>query len=152
MARSGRRGSQAVEFGLMMIPFLALVFMTLDGAWALLIKATLQHAVQEGVRYGITGQVSGNLGQIASIKSVVQSKSMKLLTGSQSGTLSVQFLNGTTLLPTASNVGGNLVKVSVTGYKISPLAPLLRSATPISVTITAADKIEGSPGGIPPTP
>src|ERR1022692_2017035 len=98
-SRERRRGSQVVEAGLMMLPFLALGFMTLDAGWGIFVKATLQHAVREGVRYGVTGQVSGNNGQAASIESVVVSQAMGLLGGSQSGTLSVQYLNPVTLAP-----------------------------------------------------
>jgi Flp pilus assembly protein TadG len=147
-----RRGSQFVEAGLMLLPFLALAFMTMDAGWALFVKATLQHAVREGVRYGVTGQVSGNNGQIASIEAVAVSQAMGLLSGSQAGTLSVQFLDPISLAPTSNNAGGNIVQVSVTNYLITPLAPLLRSGAGIPVNVTAADVIEGSPGGIPPTP
>jgi len=147
-----RRGSQLVEGGLMLLPFLALGFLVLDAGWGMFIKATLQNAVQEGVRYGVTGQVSAGMGQIASIKSVVTSASLGLLTGSQAGTLSVQFLDATTLQPTASNVGGNLVQVSVTAWQLTPLAPLLRSGKAVPVTVTAIDKMESSPGGIAPSP
>lgn len=136
----------------MMLPFLAFGFIVMDTAWALFVKATLRHAVQEGVRYGVTGQTSGNLGQAASIIGVVQKQSLSLLTGSQSGTLTVQYLDGTTLLPTASNRGGNLVQVSVTNYQIAPLAPLLRPAAAVPVTVTSIDAIENSPGGVPPAP
>ncbi len=136
----------------MMLPFLALGFMTLDSAWAVLVRATLQHAVREGVRYGVTGQTSGNNGQIASIKAVAVSQAMGLLSGSQADTLSVTFLNPGTLTATTSNNGGNIVQVSVTGYQVAPLAPLLRPATALTVSVTAADVIEGSPDGIPPTP
>ena len=136
----------------MILPFFALAFMTMDAAWALFIKATLQHAVTEGVRYAVTGQVSPGNGQVASIKAVVVKQAMGLLSGSQAGTLSVTFLNPTTLATTSSNLGGNLVQVSVSNYSIAPLAPLLRSSTATLVNVTSADRMEGSPGGIPPTP
>ncbi len=111
----------------MLLPFLALAFMTMDAGWAVFVKATLQHAVREGVRYGVTGQVSGNNGQIASIEAVAVNQAMGLLSGSQAGTLSVQFLDPVSLAPTSNNAGGNIVQVSVTNYMITPLAPLLRS-------------------------
>ncbi len=136
----------------MLIPFFAMAFMTIDTAWAIFVKATLQHAVREGVRYGVTGRVSGSLGQIASIEAVVQSNSLGLLTGAQSGKLSVQFLDPGTLTTTSSNQGGNLVQVSVTNYQITPLAPLLRAATAVPLTVTSVDMIEGSPGGVAPAP
>jgi Flp pilus assembly protein TadG len=149
-----QRGSQAVEAMLIILPFFAMAFMTIDAAWGLFVKATLQHAVHEGVRYAVTGQVSGNLGQLASIEAVVQTQSLGLLAGSQAGTLTVHFLDPASLadLGTSSGVnqGGNLVEVDVTGYQIAPLAPLLRSGTAIPVNVSAADKLEGSPGGVPP--
>jgi Flp pilus assembly protein TadG len=140
---------------LMILPFLALAFLTIDAAWGLFVKATLQRAVHEGVRYAVTGQVTGALGQIASIQAVVQNESLGLLTGSQAGTLSVHFLDPVTLtdLGTAAgaNQSGNIVEVDVTGYKIAPLAPLLRSGAAISVNVKAADRLEGTPGGILPS-
>lgn len=134
----------------MMLPFMALAFLIIDTSWSLVIKATLQHAVREGVRYAVTGQTSGSNGQIASIEQVVQTQSLGLLTGSQSGTLSVQFLDPNTLATTTSNQGGNLVEVAVTNYQITPIAALLTSSAPVSVTVTSIDRIEGSPGGVAP--
>lgn len=140
---------------LMMTPFLGLAFLAVDTAWAVFVKATLQHAVREGVRYAVTGQVSGTLGQVASIKAVVQTQSLGLLSGTQASTISVHFFDPVTLTDLGttalSNQGGNLVEVDVTNYKIAPLAPLLRSSAGIPVTVRAADRIEGSPGGTPPT-
>ena len=136
----------------MLLPFLALGFLVLDTGWTMFVKATLQNAVQEGARYAVTGQVSAGLGQVASVKAVVQSASLGFLTGTKAGTLSVQFLDGVSLKPTNSNIGGNLVQVSITNYPLQPLAPLFRSGNAVPVTVTAIDKIEGSPGGIPPTP
>ena len=151
---NGRRGSQVVEAMLIMIPFLALFFLTVDAAWGLFIKATLQHAVHEGVRYAVTGQVSGSSGQIASIEAIVQTQALGLLSGSQASTLSVHFMNPSTLTDLGTspgaNQGGNLVAVEVNGYQIAPLAPMLRSSTPVTVNVAAADVMEGSPGGAAP--
>jgi hypothetical protein len=116
--------------------------------------------VREGVRYAVTGQVSGALGQAASIKAVVQTQALGLLSGSQAATLSVHFLSPSctpspctlTDLGTAAgaNQGGNIVEVKVTGYQFSPLAHLFHSAASITFNVTAADVIEGSSGGVPP--
>ncbi len=153
--KSPRRGSQLVEAMLTMLPFLAMAFLALDASWGLFIKSTLQQAVREGVRYAVTGQVSGSLGQVASIEAVVKTQALGLLSGSQAGSLSIHFLNPSTLadLGTAAGVnqGGNIVEVEVTGYLFSPLAPLFRSSASIPFNVTAADVIEGSTGGIPPT-
>jgi Flp pilus assembly protein TadG len=151
--RDRQRGSQLVESLLTMLPFFALAFLCMDAAWGLFIKSTLQQAVREGVRYAVTGQVSGVLGQVASIEAVVQKQALGLLS-SQSATLTVHFLNPSTMadLGTAAgaNQGGNIVEVEVTGYQFKPLAPLFRSSASIAFNVTAADVIEGSSGGVPP--
>jgi Flp pilus assembly protein TadG len=151
--RDRRRGSQLVETMLTMLPFLALAFLVMDAAWGLFIRSTLQQAVREGVRYAVTGQVSGALGQVASIEAVVQTQALGLLK-SQSATLTVHFLNPSTLADlgtsAGANQGGNIVEVEVSGYQFQPLAPLFRSSASIAFNVTAADVLEGSPGGIPP--
>ncbi len=138
----------------MVLPFFAMAFLIVDAAWGLFVKASLQHAVQEGVRYAVTGQVSGSLGQVASIKAVVTAQAMGLLSGSQSGTLSVHFLDPVSLTDLGTkpgaNQGGNLVEVDISGYQFAPLAPLLRSGAAIPMNVSAADRIEGSPGGVAP--
>jgi len=146
---TGEQGTQLVEAGLIIVPFLAMAFLTMDTAWALFVKATLQHAVREGARYAVTGQVSGGLGQIASIKAKVADHSLGLLKDSQ---VSVRFLDPVSLNPTASNQGGNVVEVSVVNYQIAPLAPLLRAAPAVPVTVISADMMEGSPAGGAPAP
>lgn len=154
MARTGQRGSQVIELGLVLLPLCGFVFLILDVAWALFSKATLQNAVREGVRYAITSQTQTGLGQDASIKAVVQQNAMGLLSGTNGTSLvSVQYYlpNTLTLVTGAgSNVGGNLVEVSITGYSLPPLGPVLRNPTALSLSAQAWDRMEGSPGGIPP--
>jgi Flp pilus assembly protein TadG len=147
----GERGSQLVESGLMLVPFLALGLLTMDAAWALCIKSTLQHAVREGVRYAVTGRTSGGSGQMASITGVVMNQAMGLLS-KQAGTISVQCLDPVTLARSASCQGGDVVEVSVENYQITPLAPLLRSGAATPVTVRAADLMEGCPSQICPAP
>ena len=148
---SSRRGSQMLEAALVLIVGCGLMFLVIDTGWTLFVKATLQHAVAEGCRYAITGQTSNGLGQIASIESVVQTQAMGLL-NSQMGTLSVTFYNPTTLAQTTSNLGGNLVEVAISNYRLTPLAPLLYSRNSIPVTVRATDILEPSPGGVPAAP
>jgi hypothetical protein len=66
MARSRERGSQVVEVGLVLLPLCGFVFLILDMAWAFYVRATLQSAVREGVRYAITSQTMTGMGQDAS--------------------------------------------------------------------------------------
>jgi len=143
-------GSEFVEAGLSLLGFCALLFLVLDAGWGLFVKVTLQHAAAEGVRYGVTGRTAPGLGQTASIRTVVQSQAMGLLDSTQAGSIAIRFYDPVTLAPTASNAGGNLLEVSVENYQFTPLAPLLRSSAPISITVRASDIIEPSPGGVAP--
>ena len=52
------RGSSTVEFAIVGLFFFLLMFMVLDFAVYSFIKLTMQHAVREGARYAVTGQVN----------------------------------------------------------------------------------------------
>lgn len=149
MRKRRERGSQFVEAGLMLVPFLALAFLVVDAGWAIFIKASLQHAVREGTRYAVTGQTQNGLGQSASIQAVVKKYAFGLLDGTQANTLTINCWKPADAKPspadsTQCNVGGNVVEVSVQGYSITPLAPLLRSGNPVVFTVRAADIVEGA--------
>jgi len=141
---------------------MGLIFLILSVSFAIFTKANLQHAVEEGVRYAITSQTMTGMGQDASIKQVVQNNSMGLLRSTNANLISIQYytVDNTTgaLTPTMSNLGGNIVEISVTNYTASPLLPILswgssasNTHPPLGLTVRASDRMEGSPGGIPPT-
>lgn len=156
------RGTTMVEATLVLVFLLALIFLLMDLSWAVFAKATLQHAVRAGVRYAVTSQqatdpVTGQLvGQLPSIKQKIKRESMGLLTdGDLQSIVSVRFYAvgdnpPVELHGAGSNAGGNLVVVSVEGYSLRPLAPLLRSATPVAITVRAGDVMESSPVSGPP--
>ena len=143
-----------MELSLVLLPLCALVFLILDMAWAFYVKATLQNAVREGVRYAVTSQTITGLGQDASIKTIVQQNAMGLLSGSAGAALiNIQYYLPNTLAPVSglnSNQGGNIVEVYVQGYSLSPLGPILRNRAALSLGAQSFDRMEGSPGGIPP--
>jgi Flp pilus assembly protein TadG len=150
-ARRREKGSQLVEFSLVLLPMLALIFLTIDSAWMIFAKASLQFGVREGVRYAVTSQTEPGMGQDASIRSVVQQNSFGFLNSSDAlSKISITYYNPSTLAPTNSNAGGNVVQVSVNGVLVSPLAPVWRSSDPLQVSVRSADVMESSPGGIPP--
>lgn len=137
--------------GLVLVPFFAFILLVMDISLAIFCKASLQYAVREGTRYAITSQTMTGKGQDASIQSIVEQNSMGFLQGSSGASLiSIQYYTPDTLTPTTSNAGGNIVEISVLGYSYSPLIPLLRSASPILMTVRSADRMEPSPGGVPP--
>jgi hypothetical protein len=149
-ARRRRRGSQLVEAGISLTIFTALLLLVIDLGWGLFVKSTLQHAVSEGVRYGITSRTAPGTGQVASIRAVVLYHAMGLLNGDRGSTLVIRFLDPLTLQSGAANIGGSVLEISVEGYTITPLATLLHSAAGSVVTVRAADIMEPSPGGVPP--
>ncbi len=151
LKRGTERGSETVEFGLVCVPFFAFMLLILDISWGIFNKAVLQYAVQEGVRYAVTYQTQTGMGQDASIKSVVQSNAMWILNGlAGSALISVQYYDGSTLAPTNSNASGNVVQVSVTGYSLSPMGPLLHGNTPLTLSVSSWDRTESCPNGLCP--
>ena len=157
-----QRGSTMIESTLVLIFLFALIFLLIDLGWAVFAKVTLQNAVRAGVRYAVTSQTTTDpssglaLGQVSSIKQMVKNQAMGLLTDSDiSNIVFVRFYaiggNPPALLSgSGSNAGGNLVTVSVEGYTLSPLAPLLRSRSPVNITVSAGDVLEASPVTGPP--
>ena len=158
MRRSGlavsHRGSAMIEGTFVFLLLLGLLFLLMDLSWGIFAKASIQHAVREGVRYAVTSQTDGSNGQVASIKNVVQQNAMGFLAGSSNYALiNVNFYAADTLAVLTgpgSNSGGNLVIVSVDNYQLKPMFPLLRPATPVQFSVRAGDKMEASPFGIPP--
>ena len=152
-----------MEFTLVLLPLLAMIMVLMDISWAVFVKATLQGAVRNGVRYGIT--VTGTQADAAGgcltdlVKAKVQSQSLGLLAGS-SGLAKIKvryFLpSGTSAAPTdvSGQVDGNrplnIMQVSIENFSLRALAPRIWSwrqspdvsATPIYAA--SADLIEAS--------
>ncbi|HEY1219378.1 MAG: TadE/TadG family type IV pilus assembly protein [Bryobacteraceae bacterium] len=80
-----QRGSEMLEFTLVLLPCLGFVFLILNIAWAVYQRATLQYAALQGVRYAVTSQVISGLGQRASIQEVVQQNTFGNVRGNASG-------------------------------------------------------------------
>jgi Flp pilus assembly protein TadG len=147
IAAGSRRGSELVEGMLMLLPFLALVFIIIDASYGIFLNSTLQYAVQAGVNYAALDTANGLM---AGIQSTVQTQSLNLIP--QSGNpLVVNFFapaSMTVPLPTggatAPNQAGNVVQVSAT-YAFAPLAPLFRSGATINLTATAASVLTANP-------
>ncbi len=150
--RRCERGSQIIELGLILLPMFAIVFLMMDSAWAVFAKASLQYAVRQGCRYAVTSQTLSGMGQDASIKTVVQNCSLGFLIsgGNNQSNISISYFNPSTLQPTNSNAGGNIVQVAVSNVAIIPLVPLWRSAAPLQISAVSSDVMESSPNGIPP--
>jgi Flp pilus assembly protein TadG len=164
--RSGRRrGSETVEFTLVLLPLLALLGATVDTAWLVWAKSTLQQSVRVGVRTGITltgAQMATNGNLTDTVKGIVQANALGLLRGSAGlATIKVHYFqppsdltqSGQVLDVTGNpdaNKPYNIMQVSVQNYSLIPLLPRIfgwRTAvdtSPTSVNAFSADVIEFS--------
>jgi Flp pilus assembly protein TadG len=146
------RGNAMVEASLVLVTFMALVLAICDFGMAIWAKATLQHAVREGVRYAITFQTNPTLGNKhdASILSIVKTNSMGLLsTTAKQATVHIRYFdpsNPSTEI--ATNSPGSIVQVSVENYTWNWMVPLWRSTTPLSISVYSADRMESLPGSL----
>ena len=162
--RDRRRGSEAVEFTLVLMPLLILVLTLVDTAWAVFAKACLQRAVRIGVRTGVTltaSQMASGACLTDTVKGVVQQNALGLLNGS-SGLAKLQVRYFQTPAPDSTgavtdvstqasgNQWGNIMQVSVVNYSLVPLSPRLfpEDKSPLVITVRAADLIE--PNSSPP--
>jgi len=142
-----------VEGALAILPLLAVLFGVVDLAVAVFVQNMAQFAVRQGVRYAITSQTMTGMGQDASIKTVVQDYTMGFLNslssdGVGADTISITYYNPVTLLPVTgvgSNIGGNIVVVSANGLSWAWMVPLLRSAAPLTFSVSSADIMEATP-------
>ena len=147
-------GTQIVEFGLVILPLFALLFLVVDVGWIIFAQGAIQHAAREGVRFAVTGQLpAGYQHQDDAIRSVVQSNSFGFLNGASGlGNIAIQYYNPTTLQAAkgvGSNIGGNLLQITISGVQINPLGPILRSSTAVTLSAISSDVMESSPNGVP---
>jgi Flp pilus assembly protein TadG len=148
-----RRGNSFVEAGLVLVPFMALVLGITDYSLALFVRTTMQHAVREGVRYAVTYQKMTGLCQDASIKEVVRQNAVGFLKPADvTANVFIRYYLPTTFAaaPAPANSPGNIVEISVENYQWRWIAPLWRTATPLTIVARATDIMEGLPGGASP--
>ncbi len=163
--RRRQKGAETLAGALAFIVLLPFLVVTIDVAWGLFVKVTLQHACREAVRFAITSQTTadgegGSYGHLDSIRGVALKYAGPVLQG-QEDKLTVRFYNPNTLAEDvggARNRGGNVVMVSVEGYEYQPIitigkmegwSPLeIKPNDPILITVHAADRLESCPMGV----
>jgi hypothetical protein len=149
--RRRQAGNAFVESSFVFVPLMAIVLAIIDFSMAMFMRATFQHAVREGVRYAITYQTMPGLCQDESIRQVVKDSSAGFLRDSHDSLINITYHPPSDLSETATGVGsnaaGNIVEVSVEDFSFGWIAPLMRTDTPLSITVRAADKTESLPSG-----
>lgn len=130
---------------------MAMIFAAFDFSYGIFVKATLHHAVREGVRFAISGRTLPGMPHDPSVKQIVKQNALSLLNSEENAaTIHIDYYTATGFGATANNAAGNIVVVSVRNYQVRPVAPLLRASTPYNITVTALDKMEPFPGAPPP--
>jgi len=148
--RRSRRGQELVEFSLVFITVLGLLFTLFDLNYALFCRATLHHAVREGVRFAITGRTLSGLSHDASIREVVKRNSLTLLSSAANqAKIKIRYYQPDGATATANNAAGNIVVVAVEGYQVKPIAPVMRTSASFNLNASALDKMEPFPGAPP---
>jgi Flp pilus assembly protein TadG len=170
LRKQRQRGSEMLEFTLMLLPVLGFLFLILNVAWAVYSRATLQYAVAQGVRYAVTSQTMTGMGQRASIQTVVQNNAFGRLAATSGAATGVNGWNNIhvdwylvsssgTLTNEDGVVGGNgmqadgqlpLVEVSVQSFSASTLMPTVKmpglgTLNPIVMTAASWDRMEAPP-------
>jgi Flp pilus assembly protein TadG len=155
--RRRQRGNVFLETGLVLIPFLALLFGTLDFGMAIFIRSTIQDAVAAGIRYAITFQSMAGYGMDDSIRLTVQGTALGFLgsTAAPNSAITVNYYNPSSGLNTplsgAANQPQNVVEVSAS-YTWNWLSNLSgawvpRSSTPLIITVYSSDRLGSLPPG-----
>jgi Flp pilus assembly protein TadG len=164
--RKNLRGTETIEFGMALIPYLAILAVLCDSSWSIFAKATLQYAVRSAVRQGITitKTQAGGKTLTQMVKDTVQSSALGFLNGDTGRAyIQVHYLaqdsskaSGVNDVSTQTNgnAPGNIMQVSITSYPVGALLPRIYGLftavdkNPAMVSVFAADRIEPS-GDIP---
>ena len=131
-----------------------------DISWPVVAKASLQRAVREGVRQGVTltaSQMAAGATLTSTVKGIVQSNAMGLLNGSTGlSYIQVNYFappppgstSGSTNVSglSTADASGNIMQVSVVGFPVTPLMPVMGLGgilpSTIPVTVFSSDIIE----------
>jgi Flp pilus assembly protein TadG len=152
--RRRTKGAELIEFTLNFLPFLMMIIVVVDTAWNVFAQATLQQAVRMAVRQGVTlttTQVTGNLSD--TVKTLVQQHAVGLLNGTNGKSyIKVHYFDGDNPSVDVStqswgNNSGNIMRVSVENFPVSPLFARLWMGggvdkTSTNISVYAADMIE----------
>jgi len=144
--RRSQRGAELIEVSLLIVPILGFVFLTFDLSMVVFLRATFQHAVREGVRYGVTGQTAAGGGYADdAVKAVVKQNAIGFLnTTAAASTIRVRFkdpVDGTQ----SDNSQGNIIQVAVENYRYGPLTLFAKMGFPVNIYACAFDLMEAAP-------
>ncbi len=142
------RGNATIETALILIPFLTILFAIIDFNVYMFVRNTLQHAVREGVRYAVTYQTMTGMGHDASIKNVVQTNAMGLLSGAANlSKVSIKYYRQSDLGEVSGNLPGNIVEVAVSDFRWPWMSQWFALGASATINVMADDRMESLPTG-----
>ena len=165
--KNRRKGSDLLEFSLIVIPFMGLIALLCDLSWGIFAQGTLQWAVRTAVHSGVqlsATQMANGACLTDTVKALVQKNSLGLLSGN-TGLAKIQVHYFVPPAPSSSgtltdvstesdgNTPGNIMQVSVRNYAFLPLMPRFfdGSGSPsdaaLGISVYSADMIESSGSG-----
>ena len=101
-------GNQLVEVSLIFLPLCALLFGIFDFSVAIFMRATMQSAVREGVRYAVTYDTLPSMCQDASIKQIVKNSAGGFLSAAANDSkIKVRYYAPTDLTTEVTGAGSN---------------------------------------------
>lgn len=134
-----------LEVGMTVVFLFGLIFLVMDLSMLLFIRSTLQQAVRDGVREGVTWQHPSGSYVNDNIKQAVQDASLGFLNG-PAGACRIQVNYFDPNTGTASTGGqGDVLVVSVNNFGYTPLGAVLKSANPLSFSVSSSDIVERCP-------
>jgi Flp pilus assembly protein TadG len=154
--KARQRGSEILEFTFVLFGVLGFLFMTIDIAWMVFTRASLQHAVTVGARYAVvSGRSYENdpAGNVTAIKNRVKNAALGLLTGKdslitvkwysqQDLSTSLETAPGSGVPSPGANNQDNIVEVSVESYSSTPLVGVFHDLSPFVFTARSSDRME----------
>jgi Flp pilus assembly protein TadG len=134
-----------IEVGLTVVLLFGLIFLVMDLSMLLFIRSTLQQAVRDGVRDGVTWQHPSGSYVNDNIKQAVQGAALGFLNGPAGACrITINYFDPNT--GTASTGGqGDILVVSVNNFSYTPLGAVLKSANPLSFSVSSSDIVERCP-------
>lgn len=132
-----QRGAAAVEFAIVVVPFVTLVFGAIDFGWAINNDVLVNNAAREGAREGSLNP------DAAAVEAVVRSTLSYADSGTATVTVSCRKASGAACASLASAVPGDtvIVRVSVGHDWITPIGGLIDPGG-ATLTKTAEMRIE----------
>jgi Flp pilus assembly protein TadG len=149
--KSRQRGNAVIEVGLIVVLLFGLIFMVVDLSMLLFIRSTIQQAVRDGVRVGVTGRLVQSTSFLNdSVTKAVQDGALGFLNGATGACrISINYYDPNTGAASAGGQG-NILVVAVNNYSYTPLGAIMKSANPLALSVSSSDIVERCPlGGCP---